>query len=118
LSAAHRFETFLAGSLLLLFGLLLLTYLGGVVALWELLPLFLTGLGVILFVMALWKARVPVAYEMPAKATLAYGVIVFLVGVLWLVLSVQVVIAAYILAIALIFFGLIFLAFTKFRRSG
>ena len=116
--AKRRFEAYLAGSLLLLLGLLLLAFLGGLVALGELPPLFLSGVGVIFLVMALLKSMAPMTYEMPVKVILAYGVIAFIIGLLWLALSLQAVFAGYILAIALIFFGILFLAYTRVGRSG
>ena len=117
LSASHRFEAYSAGSLLLLLGLLLLGFLGGVVAVVQLPALFLTGIGIIFLVMGLLKSTAPVPFEMPVKVTLAYGVIAFVVGVVWLALWVQTVIAGYILAIVMIFFGCIFVAYTGVRRS-
>ena len=116
--AKRRFEAYLAGSLLLLLGLLLLAFLGGLVALGELPPLFLSGVGVIFLVMALLKSMAPTTYEMPVKVTLAYGVVAFVIGLLWLTLLLQPVFAGYILVIALIFFGILFLAYTRVGRSG
>jgi hypothetical protein len=80
--------------------------------------LFLIGLGVIFLVMALFKSRMPVPFEMPSKATLAYGVIMLVVGVLWASLSVQATLAGYILALVLVFFGLVFLAYTRIRPAS
>jgi hypothetical protein len=100
---------------MLLLGLLLLAFLGGLVVVGQLPALFLTGIGVIFLTMALLKSRAPATNEMPAKATLAYGTIAFTLGVLWLALSVQAVLAGYVLAVVLIFFGLIFLTYTRIR---
>jgi hypothetical protein len=118
LSTAHRFEAYIAGSLLLLLGLLLLAFLGNIIAVGQLPALFLTGIGVIFLVIALLKSMAPVPHEMPAKATLAYGTIAFVIGVLWFVLSVQAVFVGYVLAIVLIFFGLLFLAHTRIRHPS
>jgi hypothetical protein len=118
MSAAHRFEPYLAGSIMLLLGLLLITFLLGLTALTLLPALFLIGLGVIFLVMALLKSRAPVPFEMPSKATLAYGVIMLVVGVLWTSLYVQATLVGYILALVLVFFGLVFLAYTKIRPTS
>ena len=116
LSSPHRFEAYLGGSLLLLLGILLLALLGGLVFLGQLPALFLVGIGIIFVVMALLKSKAPSAYGMPAKVTLAYGAIAFVLGVLWLALIVQATLAGYILAAVLIFFGLIFLSYTRINR--
>jgi len=116
LSSSHRFEAYLGGCLLLLLGVLLLAFLGGLVVLGQLPALFLVGIGVVFLVLALLKSRVPAGYGMPVKATFAYGVIAFVLGVLWLALFVQAALAGYILAVVLIFFGLIFLSYTRIRR--
>ena len=118
MSSSHRFEAYLAGSLLLLLGLLLLMFLGGLVVIGQLPALFLLGIGVIFVVMALLKSRAPATYEMPAKATLAYGIVALVIGVLWLTISIQATLAGYILAAVLIFFGLIFLTYTRIRRPS
>jgi hypothetical protein len=117
LAAVHRFEAYLAGSLLLVFGLLLLVFLSGLVTLGQLPALFLSGVGVIFLALALLKSMAPTVYEMPVRATLAYGTIAFVIGVVWLTLLVQAMFAGYILAIVLIFFGLLFMAYSRVRRS-
>jgi hypothetical protein len=117
LSFSNRFEAYLAGSILLLLGLLLLLFLTGLVAIGQLPALFLLGIGVIFLAMALLKWRAPAAYEMPPRATLAYGTIAVIIGVLWLTVSIQATLAGYILAAVLVFFGLIFLAYTRIKRS-
>lgn len=118
MSSSHRFEAYLAGSLLLLLGLLLLALLGGLVTVGQLPPLFLAGIGITFLVMAFLKSRTRAADEMPARATLAYGAIALVLGVFWLALSVQAVLAGYVLAVVLIFFGLIFLTYTRIRRPS
>ena len=118
LTVTHRFEAYLAGSLMLLFGLLLIAFLSDVVVLRQLPALSLTGIGIIFLVMAILKSRAPAQYEMPVKATLGYGAIAFIIGVLWLTVLVQAIFAGYVLAIVLIVVGLIFLAYTRIRRSG
>jgi hypothetical protein len=115
---ARRFETYLAGSIMLLIGLLLIAFLMGIVGIGYLPPLFLIGVGVIFSVMAVLKASQPVRYEMSARTTLAYGLIAIIIGVLWITLSVQVTVAGYILAGLLIFFGLLFLAYTRIRPTS
>lgn len=115
---ARRFETYLAGSIMLLIGLLLIVFLSGIVSLGYLLPLFLIGMGVIFSLMAVLKASVAVLYEMSARTTLAYGLIAIIIGVLWITLSVQVTAAGYILAGLLIFFGLLFLAYASIKPKS
>jgi hypothetical protein len=114
----RRFETYLAGSIMLLIGLLLIAFLMGIAGLVFLLPLFLIGIGVIFSLMAVLKAKVPVSYEMSARTTLAYGLIAIIIGVLWITVSVQVAMAGYALAALLIFFGLLFLAYTKIKPTS
>jgi len=115
MSASHRFETYIAGSIMLLLGFLLIAFLLGIVTLSLLPGVFLMGLGVIFFVMALLKSRAPATYEMPPRTTLAYGALLLVVGLLWASLSVQTVLAGYALAVVLVFFGLVFLAYTRIR---
>jgi len=115
---ARRFETYLAGSIMLLVGLLLIAFLTGIVGTVYLPPLFLVGVGVIFCLMAVLKASAPVHYEMSTRATLAYGLIAAIIGVLWLTLSVQVTVAGYILAGLLIFFGLLFLTYTRIKTTS
>lgn len=115
---ARRFETYLAGSMMLLIGLLLIAFLVGIVGAVLMPALFLVGLGVIFSVMAVLKATAPATYEMSATTTLAYGLIAMIVGVLWITLSFQATSAGYVLAILLIFFGLLFLAYTRIRPKS
>ncbi len=114
----RRFENYLAGSIMLLIGLLLIVFLLGVVGAGFLPALFLIGVGVIFLVLAVLKARVPVLYEMSVRTTLAYGVLLVIIGVLWVTLSVQLVIAGYVLAVFLVFFGLVFLAYTRIKPTS
>jgi hypothetical protein len=115
---ARRFETYLAGSIMLLIGLLLIAFLIGVVASGFLPALFLIGIGIIFSVMSVLKSRVPAQYEMSARTTLAYGLIAAIIGVLWVGLSVQATLAGYVLAVLLIFFGLLFLAYTRVKPAS
>lgn len=115
---ARRFETYLAGSIMLLIGLLLIALLIGVVGSGLLLAFFLVGVGIIFSIMAALKSRAPVQYEMSARTTLAYGLIAAIIGVLWVSLSVQATLAGYVLAALLIFFGLLFLAYTRVKPAS
>jgi apolipoprotein N-acyltransferase len=115
---ARRFETYLAGSIMLLIGLLLVALLMGIVGVGYLVPLFLIGLGAIFSLMALLKSSAPMSYEMSARTTLAYGLIAAIIGVLWITQSIQQTIAGYVLAGLLIFFGLLFLAYTRIRPKS
>ena len=115
---ARRFETYFVGAIMLLIGLLLIGYLMGVVGAGFLPPLFLIGVGVTFSVLAVLKGRVPVPYEMSARTTLTYGVLAVIIGVLWVTLSVQLVMAGYLLAVFLVFFGLLFLAYTRIKSAS
>ena len=115
---ARRFETYLVGAIMLLIGLLLIVFLMGVVGAGFLPALFLIGVGVIFSMMAVLKVRAPVLHEMSARTTLAYGVLAIIIGVLWVALSVQAVTAGYLLAVLLVFFGLVFLVFTRIRPTS
>jgi uncharacterized membrane protein YjjP (DUF1212 family) len=103
---------------MLLLGLLLVLYLVGIIGAGMLFPIFLVGIGAIFLVMALLKARAPAPYEMSARTTLAYGTVAVIIGVLWITLSVQALIAGYVLAAALIFFGLLFLAYSRIKPAS
>ncbi len=100
---------------MLLLGILLLTLVANYISVYLLPALFLVGLGVIFLVMALLKSQSRGTYEFSPRTTLAYGVILFIIGILWTSLSLQTMFAGYILAAALIFFGLIFLAYTRVK---
>ena len=113
---ARRFETYLAGSVLVLLGLVLVSYLAGWNSPKQIPAVFLAGVGVIFCVLAILKVRAPgQKYEMSPRTTLAYGVLALVIGVLWLVVSLQAQIAEYLLALLLVFFGLIFLAYTRLK---
>ncbi len=103
---------------MLLLGILLIAFLMGIVAIEYLVPVFLVGIGIIFSLMAVLKASAPLTYEMSARTTLAYGLIAVIIGVLWITLSFQVVAAGYILAGLLIFFGLLFLAYTRIKPKS
>ena len=113
---ARRFETYLAGAVLLLLGLVLVGYLSGLSSLQQMPSLFLAGVGVIFCLLAILKHRAPgEKYEMSPRTTMAYGVLALVIGVLWLVVYLQTEIAEYLLALLLVFFGLIFLAYTRLK---
>ena len=114
----RRFETYLAGSIMLLIGILLIVFLMGKVGPGFLPALFLVGVGIVFSVMAVLKAREPMRYEVSARTTLAYGLIAIIIGVLWITFSVQVTTAGYILAVLLIFFGLLFLAYSRIKPAS
>lgn len=103
---------------MLLIGILIVMFLAGLVAPVFLLAFFLTGVGIVFSVMALLKSRAPATYEMSPRATLAYGIIAIIIGLLWVTFSVQAVTAGYVLAAELIFFGLVFLAYTRLRDTS
>lgn len=113
---ARRFETYLAGSVLLLLGLILLGYLSGFNSPRQIPAIFIAGVGVIFTLLAIFKARSPrQKYEMSPRTTLAYGVLALVIGVLWFSISLQTQIAEYLLALLLIFFGLVFLAYMRLK---
>ena len=112
---ARRFERYLAGSVLLLLGLVLLGYLAGLNSPRQIPAIFLAGVGAIFCLLAIFKAKTPAKYEMSARTTLAYGVLSLIIGVLWYSVSLQAGIAEYLLALLLVFFGLVFLAYTRFK---
>ena len=113
---ARRFERYLAGSLLLLLGVVLVSYLMGVNSPRQIPAVFLAGVGVIFCILAILKAKVPGGkYEMSPRTTLFYGVLALVIGVLWLVVSLQVQMAEYLLAMLLVFFGLVFLAYSRLK---
>ena len=115
---SRRFETYLVGSVMLLLGLILISYLAGFVAGNQTPALFLIGVGVIFSIMAVMKTKVRGSYEMSPRTTLAYGALALVIGVLWVSVSVQAVLAGYALAAMLVFFGLVFLAYTRFKRPS
>jgi hypothetical protein len=113
---ARRFESYLAGSVLVLLGLILLGYLSGLNSPRQIPALFLAGVGVIFCLLSILKRKAPgEKYEMSARATLAYGVLALVIGVLWFTVSLQAQITEYLLALLLVFFGLVFLAYTKLK---
>lgn len=112
---ARRFELYLAGSILVLLGLILLGYLLGFNSPKQIPALFLIGVGVIFCLLAIFKRKNPAKYEMSPRTTLAYGALSLIIGVLWFSLSLQAQVAEYLLALLLVFFGLVFLAYTKFK---
>ena len=115
---SHRFNSYLAGAVMVLIGLLLIAYLANVLPASFLAPFFLVGVGVIFSVMALLKTRARASYEMSPRTTLAYGILASVIGVLWVLVSVATILAGYVLAIVLVFFGAIFLAYTRIRPKS
>lgn len=65
--------------------------------------------------MAVLKSKAPAKYEMSPMTTLAYSGLAVVIGVLWGSPSIQVALEEYFLAFVLIFFGVVFLAYTKIR---
>lgn len=113
---ARRFETYLAGSVLLLLGLVLLSYLSGVNSPRQIPATFLAGVGVIFCLLAILKRKAPgPKYEMSARTTMVYGVLALVIGVLWFSVSLQPQVAEYMLGLLLVFFGLVFLAYVRLK---
>jgi hypothetical protein len=113
---ARRFETYLAGSMLALLGLILVGYLLGLNTPRQIPAIFLAGVGVIFCFMAVLKSRAPGGkFEMSPRVTLAYGVLALIIGVLWFAVSLETQVAEYLLALLLVFFGLVFLAYTRLK---
>ena len=100
---------------MLVIGLVLLGYFLGFNTLREVPALFLVGVGAIFCVEAVLKVKAPVKYEMSARTTFWYGVLALAIGVLWFSLSLQTIITEYLLVLIFIFFGLVFLAYTRLR---
>ena len=114
----RRFERYLAGSVLVLFGIILVSYLMGLISPGQIPALFLAGVGVIFCVLAIVKARVPGGkYEMSPRTTRFYGVLALVIGALWLMVSLQLQMAEYLLALLLVFFRLVFLAYSRFKQG-
>ena len=113
---ARRFETYLAGSTLVLLGVILLGYLSGLNSPKQIPALFLAGVGVIFCLLAILKRKAPgQKYEMSARTTMAYGVLALVIGVLWFSVSLEAQVAEYLLALLLVFFGLVFLAYVRLK---
>ena len=110
---SRGFERYLAGSVLLVVALVLLSNLLGLSTPKQVPGLLLVGVGVIFCILALLKLKAPSKYEMSARTTFWYGVLSLAIGVLWITLSIQTVIAEYLLVLILIFFGLMFLAYSR-----
>ncbi len=112
---ARRFEPYLAGSVMLLLGLILVGYLAGLSSPKQIPSLFLAGVGVIFCLLALFKVKTAAKYEMSARTTFAYGLLSLIIGVLWFSVSLGPEITEYLLALLLVFFGLVFLAYTRVK---
>ena len=99
---------------MLLVGGLLIFYLIGNIAVVNILPLFLIGIGVIFALLGLVTLREPKAddarsFLMLPRAYLMYGVLAVLIGVVWLSWPIQMI--WYVLAGLLILFGVVFLIY-------
>lgn len=116
--ASHTLESYLAGSIMLLVGLLLILYLLGQVSSQSILPLFLIGIGLIFSTMSIAKSSSPSQHGLPSKVILGYGVLAIVVGVLWMALTVQLIVAEFVLAGILILFGVIFLIYSVRRQPA
>jgi hypothetical protein len=103
---------------MLLIGLLLIGFLLGYVASQFLPALFMMGVGVIFSVMAVFKSKLRATYEMSPRTTLAYGTLAIVIGALWISLSVGGSFAGYVLAACLVFFGVLFLAYTRIKPAS
>ena len=113
----RQHEISLAGAVMLLVGLLLILYLLGQIAILNILPLFLIGIGIIFSTVAFVKLRRPRSqYEMPPKVYLTYGAVAIVIGGLWLSASIQLIFAEFVSAGMLIFFGLVFIFYSATRR--
>jgi FtsH-binding integral membrane protein len=110
---SRRFERYLAGSVLVVIGVVLLSYLLGFSAPRQLPALFLIGVGVVFCILAVQKMKNPVKYEMSARTTFWYGVLALAIGVLWFSVIIQTSVAEYLLVLIIIFFGLVFLAYSR-----
>ncbi len=101
----------------MLVGLLLFLFLLGEIAIVNIIPLFLVGIGVILTALAFAKYKgARSQYEMPPKAYLGYGVLAVVVGGLWLALSIQLMVAEFVLAGVLVLAGAVFLLYSLRKR--
>jgi len=107
-------EIALAGGTMLLVGGLLIFYLIGSIAVVNILPLFLVGIGVIFSLLGLITLREPRsddarAFLMLPRAYLLYGVLAIVIGAVWLSWPIQMI--WYVLAGLLILFGVVFLMY-------
>ena len=114
MSSLPHHEKALAGGTMLLIGGLLIFYLLGSIAVVNILPLFLVGIGVIFSLLGLITLREPKAddarsFLMLPRAYLMYGVLAVVIGVVWLSWPIQMI--WYVLAGLLILFGVVFLIY-------
>ncbi len=102
---------------MMLVGLLLFLFLLGEIAIVNIIPLFLVGIGVVLTALALAKYKgTGSQFEMTPKAYLGYGVLAVVVGGLWLALSIQLMVAEFVLAGVLVLAGAVFLLYSLRKR--
>ena len=99
---------------MLLVGGLLIFYLIGNIAVVNILPLFLIGIGTIFTLLGLVTLREPKAddaraFLMLPRAYLVYGVLAIVIGAIWLSWPIQMI--WYVLAGLLILFGVVFLIY-------
>ena len=114
MSSVPHHEIALFGGTMLLVGGLLIFYLIGDIAVVNILPLFLMGIGVIFVLLGLITLREPKAEDSRAflmlpRAYLVYGVLAVVIGVVWLSWPIQMI--WYVLAGLLILFGVVFLIY-------
>lgn len=105
---------------MLLLGLILLWYLLGNLPITDVLPAFLTGVGVIFTALGLVTLREPRRDErigdkralmMLPRAYLLYGVLAIVIGLVWVSWPIQTLFLPFLLAGLLILFGCIFLIY-------
>ena len=114
MSSVPHHEIALFGGTMLLVGGLLIFYLLGNIAVVNILPLFLIGIGTIFTLLGLVTLREPKAddaraFLMLPRAYLVYGVLAIVIGVVWLSWPIQMI--WYVLAGLLILFGVVFLIY-------
>jgi peptidoglycan/LPS O-acetylase OafA/YrhL len=114
MSLVPHHEIALFGGTMLLVGGLLIFYLLGNIAVVNILPLFLMGIGAIFTLLGLVTLREPKAddtraFLMLPRAYLVYGVLAIVIGAVWLSWPIQMI--WYVLAGLLILFGVVFLIY-------
>ena len=102
---------------MLLVGLILFLFLLGDIGFVNIIPLFLIGIGVILTTVGFAKFKEKKSqYAIPPKVYLGYGVLLIMVGGLWLAVSIRFIVAEFLLATVLVLAGLAFLWFSVAKR--
>jgi uncharacterized membrane protein HdeD (DUF308 family) len=105
----RRYEIAVYGAIMVLVGFILLLYLLGGLAITSILPAFLVGVGLIFTALGFVRHS---AHDPVGKMYLGYGVLAVTIGVIWLFWAIQLVVAEFALAGALILFGGIFLLYS------